>query len=253
MEITRIAIDTSKHVFTLHGVDAADRAVLRRELRRAQVEPFFRKLPPIEVVIEACGGSHHWARLLASLGHTVRLIPPPYIKPFVKRGKNDRIDAEAINEASGRPGMRFVPVKTAQRQAEAMALSARELLVRQRTQLINAMRGHAAEFGVIGAKGDGLPGLLARVAGDETVPAAAREVIAVLGAQLAELDGRIAALDRQLAQQHRARPMSRLLAQIPGVGPLTGLTLALRVEAEQFNSGRHFAAPAFAGAGSGSA
>jgi transposase len=153
MELKRIAIDTSKHVFTVHGVDHQDRVVLRRDLKRAQLEPFFRKLPPTEVVLEACGSSHHWGRLLSALGHTVKLIPPQYVKPFVKRGKNDRNDAEAINEAASRPAMRFVPVKTAVQQAGIMLLKTRDLLVRQRTQLINAMRGHAGEFGVIAAKG----------------------------------------------------------------------------------------------------
>ena len=143
MEFKRIAIDTSKHVFTLHGIDPRDRVVLRRDLKRAQLEPFFRELLPTEVVLEACGGSHHWGRVLSALGHTVKLIPPQYVKPFVKRGKNDRNDAEAINEAASRPSMRFVPVKSAVQQAGIMILKTRDLLVRQRTQLINAMRGHA--------------------------------------------------------------------------------------------------------------
>ena len=153
MELKRIAIDTSKHVFTLHGVDQAERAVLRRNLSRSQMEGFFAKQPATEVVLEACGSSHHWGRVLTALGHQVRLIPPQYVKPFVKRGKNDRNDAAAISEAASRPDMRFVPVKSADRQAQAMVLSARELLVKQRTQLINAVRGHAGEFGVIAARG----------------------------------------------------------------------------------------------------
>lgn len=133
MELKRIGMDTSKHVFTLHGVDAEDRVVLRRELRRSQVEAFFAALAPTEVALEACGASHHWGRLLQRLGHRVRLIPAQYVKPFVKRGKNDRIDAEAIAEAASRPGMRFVPVRAAEQQAAAMLLSVRALLVRQRT------------------------------------------------------------------------------------------------------------------------
>src|SRR5437660_3528402 len=153
-EIKRIAIDTSKSVFRLHGVDAAGRAVLRRNLRRGELLRFFERLPPVEVALEACGGSHHWGRALAALGHRVRLIPPQYVKPFVKRSKNDRNDAEAISEAASRPGMHEVPVKPAAAQGSAMLLSVRELLVRQCTQLINALRGHAAEFGVIAAKGD---------------------------------------------------------------------------------------------------
>src|SRR5665213_3183216 len=148
-EITRIAIDTSKAVFTLHGVDASGRAVLRRNLRRRDLLAFFEKLPPVDVVLEACGGSHHWARALAALGHRVRLMPPQYVKPFVKRGKNDDKDAEAINVAASQPSIGSVAVKSAEQQAAAMLLSVRELLVRQRTQLVNALRGHAAEFGVV--------------------------------------------------------------------------------------------------------
>src|SRR5207302_5858478 len=154
MELKRIAIDTSKHVFTVHAIDEKERAVLRRDLRRRQVEGFFAALPPTEVVLEACGGSHHWGRRLSALGHRVKLIAPQYVKPFVKRGKNDRIDAEAISEAAARPTMRFVPVKSAERQAQASVLSVRELLVKQRTQLINALRGQAAEFGIIASNGE---------------------------------------------------------------------------------------------------
>jgi transposase len=146
-EITHIAIDTSKSVFTLHGVDAAGRAVLRRNLRRRELLPFFERLSPVEVALEACGGSHHWGRALAARGHPVRLIPPQYVKPFVKRNKNDRNDAEAIGVAAAQPLINSVPVKSAEQQAAAMLLAVRELLVRQRTQLVNAMRGHAAEMG----------------------------------------------------------------------------------------------------------
>ena len=243
MELKRIAIDTSKHVFTLHGVDFQDRVVLRRELKRAQVEPFFRKLLLTEVVLEACGGSHHWGRLLASLGHTVKLIPPQYVKPFVKRGKNDRNDAEAINEAASRPSMRFVPVKSAEQQAGIMILKTRELLVRQRTQLINAIRGHAGEFGVIAAKGTvRVEALLDRVAGDETLPEAARDMIALLGEQIKDLDIRITALETRMKQAHKANPVSQLLEGIPGVGPIGALSLALTVDPGHFHSGRHFAA-----------
>src|SRR5271168_5651843 len=142
MKFKRIAIDTSKHVFTLHGVDEQERPVLRRELKRAQVESFFAKQEATEVVLEACGGSQHWGRLLSRLGHRVRLIPPQYVKPFVKRAKNDRNDAAAICEAVGRPGMHFVPVKSAAQQAQAMVLKVRETLIGQRTQLANALRGH---------------------------------------------------------------------------------------------------------------
>ena len=153
-EITRIAIDTSKSVFTLHAVNAVGAAILRRNLRRQDVVPFFEKLPPVEVVMEACGGSHHWGRVLQAMGHRVRLIPAQYVKPFVKRSKNDRNDAEAISEAAARPGMREVAVKSAEMQAQAMLLSVQELLVRQRTQLVNALRGHAAELGLVAPVGD---------------------------------------------------------------------------------------------------
>jgi transposase len=243
MELKRIAIDTSKHVFTLHGVDCSERAVLRRDLRRGQLEAFFAKLAPTEVVLEACGGSHHWGRTLAALGHRVRLIPPQYVKPFVKRGKNDRIDAEAISEAAARPTMRFVPVKQAEQQAQAMVLSVRELLVKQRTQSINALRGQAAEFGVIAAKGAGnAAALAARIADDPRLPAAAKQMLALLARQIEHLDGEIGVLDGKLAALHRASPMSRLLAEIPGVGPVLAVTAVLTVDPGQFASGRHLAA-----------
>jgi transposase len=243
MELKRIAIDTSKSVFTLHGVDAQDRPVLRRDLRRAQVAPFFAKLPPTEVVLEACGGSHHWARTLQALGHRVGLIPPQYVKPFVKRSKNDRNDAEAINEAASRPSMRRVAVKSAAQQADALTLGARELLVGQRTQTINALRGHAAEFGIVAAKGTGkVAELLAAVAQAADLPEAARSMLAFLGGQVEHLDRAIARLDAALLAQHRANPVSQLLAEIPGIGPIGALTLAVRVDPAQFQSGRHLAA-----------
>jgi transposase len=243
MELKRIAIDTSKHIFTLHGVDAQDRVVLRRELRRDKVEPFFARLPPVEVALEACGGSHHWGRVLTSLGHRVRLVPPQYVKPFVKRGKNDRNDAEAINEAASRPAMRFVPVKSADQQAGTLILKTRDLLVRQRTQLINAVRGHAAEFGLVVAQGTSkVAALLDRVAGDETLPAEAREIIAILGEQIKDLDMRVTALEARMKQAHKANPVSQLLEGIPGVGPIGALSLTLTVDPGQFQSGRHFAA-----------
>ena len=243
MELKRIAIDTSKHVFTLCGVDGQGRVLLRRDLKRQQVEPFFKKQPTTEVVLEACGGSHHWGRTLAALGHQVRLIPPQYVKPFVKRGKNDRNDAEAISEAAARPSMRFVPVKSASQQAAVMVLSARELLVKQRTQLANAVRGHAAEFGVIAAKGiSNVALLVTQVAQAAAVPELVKAMIAFLAEQIAQLDARIAELNKRLAALHAANPVSQLLAAVPGVGPLGALTLALTVEARQFKSARHFAA-----------
>src|ERR1700692_3740409 len=148
-QIKRIGLDTSKAVFTLHCVDQSGQTVLRTDLRRAQMATYFKKLAPVEIAIEACGSSHHWARVLTALGHQVRLIPPQYVKLFVKRAKNDRNDAEAICEAAGRPGMHFVPVKSVTQQAQGMVLKVRECLVGQRTLLVNTLRGHAAEFGVI--------------------------------------------------------------------------------------------------------
>lgn len=243
MKLKRIAIDTSKHVFTLHGVDEAECPALRRELRRGQVARFFAKQEPLEVVLEACGSAHHWGRQLGALGHRVKLIPPQYVKPFVKRSKNDRNDAEAISEAAARPTMRFVPIKSAEQQAELMVLKVRELLVKQRTQLVNALRGHAAEFGIIAAKGvANAAALAARVAADPEVPAAAREMIAVLGDEIAHLDQRLAEFAGKLAALHRANPMSRLLAEVPGIGPISALTLATTIDAKAFRSGRHLAA-----------
>jgi len=242
MECERIAVDTSKSVFTLHGVDELGRPILRRDLGRARFEEFLGKIPPTEVVLEACGGSHHWGRVAQALGHKVRLIPPQYVKPFVKRGKNDRNDAEAICEAASRPTMRSVPVKSAVSQAEAMDLSARGLLVRQRTQLINAVRGHAAEFGVIAAKGIAQVDLLLAKIAEADVPQAAKETLVHLGRCIEQLDAQLAVLDQRLAARHKASPVSRRLAAVPGVGPVTALTMAMTVDARQFESARHFAA-----------
>jgi transposase len=239
----RIAIDTSKAVFTVHGIDQHDRPVLRTNLRRAQLIPFFKKLSPIEIAMEACGSAHHWARELIALGHEVRLIPPQYVKPYVKRGKNDRNDAEAICEASGRPGMHFVPAKSADQQAEGMVLKVRESLVGQRTQLVNALRGHAAEFGIIAGKGLSKVGSLLTAIGEETsLPSVAKEMAALLGRQITELDTRIEEIDAKLTSMHKANEVSQRLATIPGVGPITALTMALAIDPKAFESGRHFAA-----------
>jgi transposase len=243
MQLKRVAIDTSKHVFTLHGVDDREHPVLRRDLKRGQVEAFFAKLPATEVVLEACGGSHHWARLLGGLGHKVRLIPPQYVKPFVKRSKNDRNDAEAISEAAGRPGMRSVAVKTVDRQADSIILRHRELLVGQRTQAINALRGHATEFGLVAARGPSqIEPLLAVLAADITIPAAAQRMFEEMGAHIQTLEDRIASLDAEITILHKANPVSQMLAEIPGVGPKTAIAMALTVTAENFASARHFAA-----------
>jgi len=242
-KVTRIGIDTSKSVFTLHGTDEAGEVVLRRNLGRGALVRFFAKLPPVEIAMEACGGSHHWGRVLTGLGHRVRLIPTQYVRPFVKRAKNDRNDAEAIGEAASRPSMHTVPVKSAAAQAAAMLLSVRELLVRQRTQLVNALRGHAAEFGLVAAKGDkGVAALRQEIAATADLPAAAREALALLGSELDRLELQLAAIEKALMAQHKANGVSRLLTEIPGVGPLGALNFALRVDAGQFRSGRHFAA-----------
>jgi transposase len=242
MRFKRIAVDTSKAAFTLHGVDEQDRPILRQNLSRARFEAFLGKMSPTEVVLEACGSSHHWGRFLQGLGHTVRLIPPQYVKPFVKRGKNDRNDAEAICEAASRPTMPVVPVKSAQTQADAMDLSARDLLVRQRTQLVNAVRGHAAEFGIIAAKGiTQVEPLLDKIA-EADMPQAAKETLAQLGRCIAQLDAQLAEIDQRLTKQHKSNPVSQRLAAVPGVGPITALTMAVKVDPGQFQSGRHFAA-----------
>lgn len=242
-EYTRIGVDTSKAVFTLHGVRACGGAPLRRDVRRGQFAEFFAKLAPTEVVLEACGASHHWGRVLEALGHRVRLIAPQYVKPFVKRGKNDRHDAEAICTAAAQAGMRFVALKSAERQAEALALRRRELLVRQRTQLVNALRGHAAEFGVVAAKGVAkVAPLLAAVASEAGMPETARRELRALGEEIGRLEEAIVELDQQLAAQHKANPVSRLLEEIPGVGPVGALSFAVGVDPKAFESGRHFAA-----------
>jgi transposase len=239
----RIGIDTSKAVFTLHGIDQQDRPVLRINLRRPQLLAFFKKLPPTEVAMEACGSAHYWARELIALGHEVHLIPPQYVKPYVKRGKNDRNDAEAICEAAGRPGMHFVPVKSITQQAQGMVLKVRETLVGQRTLLINTLRGHAAEFGVIAGKGLHQVGpLLDAIEQETAIPPEAKDMASLLGRQIEELNTRIKELDAKLATAHKANEVSRRLTSIPGVGPITALTLAIEIDPVAFESGRHLAA-----------
>ncbi len=243
-QIIRIGMDTSKHVFQLHGVNAAEDPVLRKKLRRKEMVAFFEKAPPTVIAIEACGGSHHWARLLRSFGHEVKLIPPQFVKPYVKRGKNDAADAEALCEAMSRPTMRFVPVKTADRQAALMLAGMRERLIRNRTQLANSIRGYAAEFGLTAAKGIcKIEPLLERIAADETLPELARELFALHGAEYVQLQARLEEVDAKLMAWHRADECSRRLAQIPGVGPISASLLMMKTPTpEGFRSGRHFAA-----------
>ena len=244
MTIMRIGLDTSKHVFQVHGVDEEEQPVLRRQLRRSEVEKFFKKQQPTRVGLEACGAAHHWARVLRGLGHEAVLLPPQYIKPYVKRGKNDAIDAAAICEAMSRPEMRYVPIKSQEEQAALMLLKVRDLLTKQRTMLVNAIRGHAAEFGVIGAKGPAtIAALLQRIAEEGQLPALARDMLASLAGQLAAAEMRLATIEAKLVARHKADPRSRLLATIPGVGPVGAVSFTLKVpDATVFRSGRHFAA-----------
>ena len=239
----RIGIDTSKAVFTLHGIDHQERPVLRTNLRRTQMLPFFSKLPPTVIALEACGGSHYWARELTALGHTVHPIPPQYVKPYVKRGKNDRNDAEAICEAAGRPGMHFVPVKSVTQQAQGMVLKVRETLIGQRVALINTVRGHATEFGIIIGKGAGkIVPLLSAIEQDAAVPTEARGMFVLLGQQIDDIDARIKEVDAKLNAAHKANELSQRLVTIPGVGPIIALTLAVEIDSAMFEFSRHLAA-----------
>ena len=243
-QIIRIGIDTSKHLFQLHGVNAAEQPVLRRKLRRNEMMAFFEKLPPTVIAIEACGSSHHWARLLGAFGHEVKLIAPQLVKPYVKRGKNDAADAEAICEAMSRPTMRFIPVKTADQQALLMLVGARSRLVRKKSQLANAIRGYAAEFGVTAAKGMcRIAPLLERIAIDDTVPPLARELFAFHAREYKQLEQALVEVEAKLMSWHRSNECSRRLAQIPGVGPIGASMLLMKTPApELFASGRQFAA-----------
>jgi transposase len=212
----RIAIDTSKAVFTLHGIDQQDRPVLRTNLRRPQLIPFFKKLPATHIAIEACSSSHHWAQELAALGHEVRLIPPQYVKPYVKRGKNDRNDAEAICEAAGRPGMHFVPAKSVMQRAQGMVLKVRETLIGQRVALVNTVRGHAAEFGIIAGKGKGkIVPLLSAIEQETSIPLEAREMFVLLGQRIDEIDARIKDVDAKLNAVHKANEISSIWSLSP--------------------------------------
>jgi transposase len=243
-QVIRIGMDTSKHVFQLHGVNAAEAPVLRKKLRRKEMVAFFEKLAPTVIAIEACGASHHLARLLQSFGHTVKLIAPQLVKPYVKRGKNDAADAEALCEAMSRPTMRFVPVKTAEQQAALMLVGVRDRLIRVRTQLSNAIRGYAAEFGLTAAKGVAhLVPLLERIQADESLPALARDLFAIQAKEYAQLQEQIAEVDAKLTVWHRADECSRRLAKIPSVGPIGAVMLTMKTpDPTLFRSGRQFAA-----------
>ncbi|MER8949864.1 IS110 family transposase [Mesorhizobium sp. M0809] len=243
-QIIRIGMDTSKHVFQLHGVNAAEQPILHKKMRRKEMVDFFAKCPPTVIAIEACGASHHWARLLRELGHEVKLIAPQLAKPYVKRGKNDAADAEALCEAMSRPTMRFVPVKSADQQAALMLVGMRERAVVAQTQLANAIRGYAAEFGLMAAKGmSHIPLLLERIMIDESIPAAARELFASLAEEFAQLGERLKEVEAKLMAWYRNNECCRRLAKIPGVGPIGAVLLVMKAPApEQFTSGRQFAA-----------
>ena len=243
-QFSRIGMDTSKQIFQLHGVDGSEQVVLRKKLRRRQVLEFFAGLEPTVVGLEACGGSHYWARELERLGHEVRMMAPQFVKPYVKRGKNDAADAEAICEAMSRPTMRFVPVKSEENQAALMLATVRERLVRNRTQLTNTIRGHAAEFGLVASKGRAkIEPLLARIEADESLPVLARELFAELAREYAELQARIAEVDGKLRAWHRNNEMSRRLTGIPGVGPIVASLLVMKApDPHAFRSGRQYAA-----------
>lgn len=243
-EITRIFIDTSKQLFQLHGVNAAEAVVVRKVLRRSQLVGFFAKLAPTVIGLEACGASHNWARVLRELGHEVKLIAPQHVKPYVKRNKNDGRDAEAGCEAMSRPTMEFVPVKSVEEQSGLMLIGVRDRLVRTRTQLTNAIRGHAAELGLIAARGlDKITPLLARIADDESLPVLARTLFALQAEEYVQLTARLETLEAELAAWHRNSKLSCRLAKIPSVGPLGAAMLALKTpDPKAFKSARHFAA-----------
>lgn len=240
-----VGLDIAKHVFQAHGADSSGAVVFRKRLRRDQVMGFFAGLPRCVVALEACGGAHFWARALQALGHEAKLLPPAYVKPFVKRQKNDTADAEAICEASVRPTMRFAVVRSEAAQAAALVFRTRDLLVGQRTAAINALRGHLAEFGLVVAKGPANVAKLVAMVEDPAsgLPEAARRVLAVLAAELGALAERIAVLDREIARRARTDETARRLMTIPGIGPVTATALAaLAPDAGRLRRGRDFSA-----------
>lgn len=229
MQITTIGLDLAKNVFQVHGIDSTGQVRVRKSLRRSQMLPFFTKLPSCLVGIEACGTSHHWARALMKLGHEVRLMPPAYVKPYVKRGKTDAADAEAVCEAVTRPTMRFVPVKSPEQQAALSIHRTRDLLVKQRTQLINMIRGLLAEFGVDIPKGLERALLMARQIVDgkaPEVPMEAAKIVAILSQQALDIHVRLREIDRDLAVCLRGNEVARRLMAIPGIGPVGATALA---------------------------
>jgi transposase len=244
--VTTIGFDIAKSVFQVHGIDAEGRGVIRQRLRRSRVLGFFKKLSPCVVGIEACASSHHWSRQLQALGHAVRLMPPAYVKPYLKRQKNDAADAEAICEAVQRPSMRFVPTKTPEQQACLMLHRTRHLFIRQQTAVINAIRAHLAEFGIVAPVGrNGVEELLDVVADpdDGRVPEIARECLEALGSQLRRLKRQILTFDQRINAWHRSNETSRRLDELPGVGPALATALVASIpDPKVFRSGRDFSA-----------
>ncbi len=245
-QVRTIGLDIAKNVFQVHGVDESGAAVLRRQVRRRQVLALFEKLPRCLVGIEACATGHHWAREIEALGHEVRLMPARYVKPYVKRNKNDAADAEAICEAVTRPTMRFVPVKSPEQQSLQMLHRSRRLMVHHRIRLINAIRAHLAEFGIVAGVGrSGMSALLQLIAEgeDERVPELARDALGALATQLALVTRQILEADRRILVWHRSNKLSQRLAVIPGVGPLTASALVAAIpDPTIFRSGRDLSA-----------
>lgn len=245
MNAITIGLDLAKSVFQVHGEDASGEMVFQKRLHRAQVEPFFAKLAPAMVGIEACGSAHHWARTLQALGHEVRLIPAAYVQPFVKRNKTDARDAAAICVAVRRPDMRFVPIKSIEQQAARGLESSRELLVKQQTQLINSVRGRLAEYGIVAAQGRrGFAALAAEIKAEESsIPKAALVALRPLVTQVEALAKAIAELEAEIVQAAKADAVMRLLVTVPGIGALTAHAIVAAVgSGKQFASARHFAA-----------
>ena len=245
-QVRVIGLDIAKSVFQVHGVDGEGEVVVRRRLKRARVVPFFASIEPCRIGIEACATSHFWALELGALGHDVQLMPPAYVKPYVKRQKNDAADAEAICEAVTRPTMRFVPIKTPEQQSVLMLHRSRQLFVRQRTTLINAIRAHLAEFGIVAGIGrNGVEALLKLIAAgkDARIPVAAGECLMALAAQLEMIKRQILDADRRVLAWHRASETSKRLEAIPGVGPLIASALVASIpDPAIFRSGRDLSA-----------
>jgi len=246
MQVTTIGLDLAKNVFQVHGIDATEKVVVKKQFRRGQLVKFFETLAPCLIGMEACATAHHWARELTKLGHRVRLMPAKDVKAYVKRNKNDAADAEAICEAVRRPTMRFVAVKSAEQQGRLMQHRVRDLLMRQRTKLINALRAHLAELGIAAAQGrEGVKELLAIVAQDKAsrLPVDAHASLIVLAAQLQAVQTMIGLIEKRIVSQHRSNAGSRRLATIPGIGVIGATTIAAVVpDPKVFRSGRDFAA-----------